>query len=107
MIVLLVDLPTRLLATYRGNSKGLEKRAFPSATRIQNSVESQLHDVLRDHPNQVISPHKADDSPGKRRHEPALATHEYRSDLGRDNCKEQLGAWVWSLPEGASCASHE
>src|SRR5215831_20640582 len=76
-------------------------------SRIQNSINAQLHDVLDYHPSQVISPNKANDSPGKRWHQPTLAAHEYRGDLRRDNRKEELRIWIRWLPKSSPGASHE
>src|SRR5437899_7979180 len=107
MIVLLFDLPNGLLPTYRWNSKRLEKRPLPRASRVQNSVKPDLHDVLHNHPNDVISPDEADHSPRKWRHEPALAAHEHCGDLRRDDRKEELRVRIRWPPKGATRASHE
>src|SRR6266511_2187419 len=82
-------LPHHPPSTGHRSSKRLEKRPLPRATWVENSVKSELHDVLHYHPNYVVTPHETDDSPWKRRHEPVLATHQYRGDLGCDNCQEK------------------
>src|SRR5439155_25804902 len=107
MIVLLFDLPNGLLPTYRWNSKRLEKRPLPRASRVQNSVKPEFHDVLDYHPREVIGPDKADDSPGKCRHQPALTAHQHRDDLRRGNRKEELRVRIRWPPKGATRASHE
>src|SRR5262249_21388794 len=74
---------------------------------IQNAINAKLHDVLQYHPNQVVTPNKADDCPGQWRHEPALAAHEYRGDLRRDDCKKEFGAGIRWLPKCFARASNE
>src|SRR4030095_16113150 len=103
----LLSLPRCLHSAWHRSSEGLKQRFPPQTARIENSIKPELHDVLDYHPRQVIRPHKADDSPGKRRHQPALVAHQHRGDLGRDNPKEKLRVWVRRFPKNASGASHE
>src|SRR6266581_6713378 len=105
--VFLLDLTHSFLRTCQRNSQRFEKPPLPRVSGIQNAIKSKLHDVLYCHPDQIITPNKTDDFPGKRRHEPALTTHQHRSDLSRNNCKEKLRARIGRLPQEPTGASYE
>src|SRR6266702_7606865 len=105
--VFLFDLMLSFLRTGQRDSPRIENPPLPRVSGIQNAIKSKLHDVLYCHPDQIITPNKTDDFPGKRRHEPALTTHQHRSDLSRNNCKEKLRAWIRRPPKEPTGASHK
>src|SRR6266480_4967899 len=105
--VSLLGLPHSFLRTCQRNSQRFEKPPLPRTSGIQHAIESKLHDVLHYHPKKVVSPNKTDNFPGKRRHEPALATHQHGGDLSRNNCKEKLRAWIGRPPKEPTGASHK
>src|SRR5712692_7839039 len=90
-----------------GDSERLEEESLPRTAGIENSIKPELDDVLDYHPREVIGPNKAYDSPGQCRHQPALAAHQHRGDLGRDNGEEKLRALIWRFPKNSSGTSYE
>src|SRR6266478_6551775 len=107
IVFLFLILPHSFLRTCNWNSQGFEKPPLPRVNGIQKAIKSKLHDVLYYHPSQVVPPNKANDFPWKWRHQPALAAHQYRGDLSRNNRKEQLGTWIRWLPQEPTGTSHE
>src|SRR5438046_5400222 len=108
MIVLVFFcLPQSLWRACDGDSERLKEGPLPRMAGVENSINPEFHDVLDYHPRQIIAPDKANDSPGKCRHKPALAAHQHRDDLRRDDSEEKLRARIRWFPENAPGTSHK
>src|ERR1044072_8593709 len=88
------DLSESVLRLRNWHSEGFKKPSFPRVSRIQNAIKPKFHDVLHDHPRDVVSPYKANNFPRQWRHKPALTAHEHGGDLRRDDSEKKPQAWI-------------
>src|SRR6185295_13859632 len=75
--------------------------------RIHVAVDANFDQVQSYHPDNVINPHPADNSPGQRGNHDAQTTHEYRHYLSGENGKKEFCAGMWWLPEDSMRPSQE